>query len=146
MKLLFQTITLEIDKLHKENVRFTIIGDLDTIPTKTAKSLKDGITLTKNNKGLNLCLAINYGSRQEIINSIKAIAIQVQNDEININDINEGKIKSEFLYSVHMPDPDLLIRTGGEYRLSNFLLWQIAYTEIVMTDTFGPNFAIPTIT
>ncbi len=142
MKLLFQTITIEIEKLHKENVRFTIIGDLDIIPAKTAKSLKDGITLTKNNKGLNLCLAINYGSRQEIINSIKAIAFQVQNDKININDINEEKIK-EFLYTVHMPDPDLLIRTGGEYRLSNFLLWQIAYTEIVMTETFWPEFRRP---
>ena len=139
MSLLLKTIKEEIIELHKKNVRFTIIGDLDTIPIKTANGLRDGIDMTKNNKGLNLNLALNYGSHQEIIRAVKNLAIKVQKGEIDPENIDKEKI-SEFLYTSNMSDPELLIRTSGEHRLSNFLLWQIAYTEIYMTDLFWLEF------
>jgi len=139
MSLLLKTIKEEIIELHKKNVRFTIIGDLDTIPIKTANGLRDGIDMTKNNKGLNLNLALNYGSHQEIIRAVKNLALKVQQGEIDPENIDKEKI-SEFLYTSNISDPELLIRTSGEHRLSNFLLWQIAYTEIYMTDLFWPEF------
>ena len=139
MSLLLKTINIEVKDLHKNNVRFTIIGDLNSLPKGTKIGLQDGIELTKNNQGLNLCLALNYGSRQEIIKGIKLIAEKIKNKKININNINE-KFFSEHLYTKNTPDPDLLIRTSGEYRLSNFLLWQCAYTEIYMTETYWPAF------
>ncbi len=139
MSLLLKTIKEEIIELHKKNVRFTIIGDLDTIPIKTANGLRDGIDMTKNNKGLNLNLALNYGSHQEIIRAVKNLVLKVQEGEIDPENINKEKI-SEFLYTNNISDPELLIRTSGEHRLSNFLLWQIAYTEIYMTDLFWPEF------
>ena len=139
MHLLLKTIKDEIKELHKEEVRFTIIGDLNTIPPKTAKGLLDGVNVTQNNTGLNLNLALNYGSRQEIINAIKILALKVQSGDLNPNNIDIDLL-GNFLYTNNMPDPDLLIRTSGEHRLSNFLLWQIAYTEIFMTDLFWPDF------
>ena len=139
MNLLLRTIKEEIIELHKKNVRFTIIGDLDTIPIKTANGLRDGIDMTKNNKGLNLNLALNYGSHQEIIRAVKNLALKVQEGEIDPENIDKETI-SEFLYTSNISDPELLIRTSGEHRLSNFLLWQIAYTEIYMTDLFWPEF------
>ena len=95
--------------------------------------------MTKNNKGLNLNLALNYGSHQEIIRAVKNLALKVQEGEIDPENIDKEKI-SEFLYTSNISDPELLIRTSGEHRLSNFLLWQIAYTEIYMTDLFWPEF------
>ena len=139
MHLLLKTIKDEIKELHREEVRFTIIGDLNTIPSKTAKGLLDGVKVTENNTGLNLNLALNYGSRQEIINAIKILALKVQSGDLNPNNIDIDLL-GNFLYTNNMPDPDLLIRTSGEHRLSNFLLWQIAYTEIFMTDLFWPDF------
>ena len=139
MHLLLKTIKDEIKELHREEVRFTIIGDLNTIPPKTAKGLLDGVNVTKNNTGLNLNLALNYGSRQEIINAIKILALKVQSGDLDPNNIDIDLL-GNFLYTNNMPDPDLLIRTSGEHRLSNFLLWQIAYTEIFMTDLFWPDF------
>tara|TARA_B100001769_G_scaffold61361_1_gene45289 strand:+ start:415 stop:1164 length:750 start_codon:yes stop_codon:yes gene_type:complete len=139
MNLLLRTIKEEIIELHKKNVRFTTIGDLDTIPIKTANALRDGIDMTKNNKGLNLNLALNYGSHQEIIRAVKNLALKVQKGEIDPENIDKETI-SEFLYTSNISDPELLIRTSGEHRLSNFLLWQIAYTEIYMTDLFWPEF------
>ena len=128
-----------IKDLHKENVRFTIIGDLETIPSRTARGLSDGIEMTKDNSGLNLNLALNYGSRQEIISAVKDLAIRVESGDLKPVDINIDVFDNS-LYTSDIPDPDLLIRTSGENRLSNFLLWQIAYTEILMTDTFWPDF------
>tara|TARA_Y100001970_G_scaffold291017_1_gene426711 strand:+ start:589 stop:1335 length:747 start_codon:yes stop_codon:yes gene_type:complete len=139
MTLLLKTINIEVKELHKNNVCFKIIGDLDMFPEATREGLLDGINLTKDNGGLNLCLALNYGSRQEIIDGVKSITKKVQSGELSIDQINEDEFSKE-LYTNSMPDPDLLIRTSGEYRLSNFLLWQSAYTEIVMTDIFWPDF------
>ena len=139
MHLLLKTIKDEIKELHREEVRFTIIGDLNTIPSKTAKGLLDGVKVTENNTGLNLNLALNYGSRQEIINAIKILALKVQSGDLDPNNIDIDLL-GNFLYTSNVPDPDLLIRTSGERRLSNFLLWQIAYTEIFMTDIFWPDF------
>ena len=139
MHLLLKTIKEEIKELHRKEVRFTIIGDLNTIPSKTARGLLDGVKVTENNTGLNLNLALNYGSRQEIINAIKILALKVQSGDLAPNDIDIDSL-GNFLYTSNMPDPDLLIRTSGEHRLSNFLLWQIAYTEIIMTDLFWPDF------
>tara|TARA_B100000073_G_scaffold194099_1_gene160684 strand:- start:442 stop:1188 length:747 start_codon:yes stop_codon:yes gene_type:complete len=139
MTLLLKTINIEVKELHKNNVCFKIIGDLDMFPESTRNGLLNGISLTKDNDGLNLCLALNYGSRQEIIDGIKSISNKIKNGDISIDQINEERFSKE-LYTSGIPDPDLLIRTSGEYRLSNFLLWQSAYTEILMTDTYWPDF------
>ena len=139
MHLLLKTIKEEIKELHKKGVRFTIIGDLDTIPVKTAEGLRDGIEITKANTGLNLNLALNYGSRQEIVEAMKSIAYQVKAGEVKPKNI-DVELLSNSLLTNSMPDPELLIRTSGEHRLSNFLLWQIAYTEIFMTDLYWPEF------
>ena len=139
MHLLLKTIKEEIKELHKKGVRFTIIGDLDTIPVKTAKGLKEGIEITKDNTGLNLNLALNYGSRQEIVEAMKSIAYQVQAGKVKPNNI-DVELLSNFLLTNNMPDPELLIRTSGEHRLSNFLLWQMAYSELYFTDVYWPSF------
>ncbi len=139
MKLLLKTINIEVKELHKNNVRFSIIGELDTLPKSTVQGLKNGIELTRNNNGLNLCLAINYGSRKEILTAAISIAKKVQSKQLDINQVDEILFNQE-LYTKNFPDPDLMIRTSGEFRLSNFLLWQSAYTEIFMTDTLWPNF------
>ena len=139
MTLLSKTINIEIEELHKNNVCFTIIGDLNMFPESTRKGLLNGVKLTKGNDGLNLCLALNYGSRQEIVDGIKSITRKIQIGNLSISQINEEEFSKE-LYTAGMPDPDLLIRTSGEYRLSNFLLWQSAYTEILMTDIYWPDF------
>ena len=139
MTLLSKTINIEIEELHKNNVCFTIIGDLNMFPESTRKGLLNGVKLTKGNDGLNLCLALNYGSRQEIVDGIKSITRKIQAGDLSISQINEEEFSKE-LYTAGIPDPDLLIRTSGEYRLSNFLLWQSAYTEILMTDIYWPDF------
>jgi len=135
MTLLLKTISTEVRELHKNNVRFTAIGDLKKLPKSTQKGIFDGIEITKNNTGLNLCLALNYGSRQEMVSAVQAIAKKVKNGDLKLDEINET-IFSNMLSTSDMPNPDLLIRTSGEYRLSNFLLWQCAYSEILMTKTF----------
>lgn len=139
MTLLLKTINKEVKELHKNNVKFTVIGDLAMLPRSTRKGLQDGIELTQDNGGLNLCLALNYGSRQEMIDAIQSLASKVQSGEMEPEEINEA-IFSNALYTKGIPDPDLLIRTSGECRLSNFLLWQSAYTEIFITDTYWPEF------
>jgi len=139
MTLLLKTINKEVKELHKNNVKFTVIGDLEMLPRSTRKGLQDGTELTQDNGGLNLCLALNYGSRQEMIDAIQSLASKVQSGEMEPEEINEA-IFSNALYTKGIPDPDLLIRTSGECRLSNFLLWQSAYTEIFITDTYWPEF------
>jgi len=139
MTLLLKTISVEVRELHKKNVRFTTIGDLEMLPRSTQKGILDGIEITKNNTGLNLCLALNYGSRQEMVAAVQSIADKVKNGDLDSDEIDET-IFSDALSTSEMPDPDLLIRTSGECRLSNFLLWQSAYTEIFMTDIYWPAF------
>ena len=139
MTLLIKTISTEVKELHKNNVRFTAIGDLKKLPKSTQQGIFDGIEITKNNTGLNLCLALNYGSRQEMVLAVQVIAKKVKKGDLKLDEINET-IFSNTLSTSDMPNPDLLIRTSGEYRLSNFLLWQCAYSEIIMTKTFWPAF------
>jgi len=139
MSLLLRTINKEIKELHKNNVQFKIIGELESLPEATVIGLKNGVELTSKNSGLNLCLALNYGSRKEILEAVKLTAQKIQRKELKIDQVDEAFFSKQ-LYTRYIPDPDLMIRTSGECRLSNFLLWQSAYTEIFMTDTYWPSF------
>ena len=129
----------EVSALMKNNVRFTVIGNINELASNVQNELIDAIHKTKNNTGLNLNLALSYGSRQEIIFAVKKLIDNVSKGEIKVDEIDES-VFSKLLYTRNIPDPDLLIRTGGEFRISNFLLWQIAYTEIHVTDTSWPSF------
>ena len=139
MKLLLKTINKEVEELNKNNVRLTTIGELDNLPEDAQKGILDGIEKTKKNSGLNLVLALSYGSRQEILSAVEQISADVRSRIIDTEKINTA-LFSTYLNTSDMPDPELLIRTGGENRVSNFLLWQIAYTELFVTDTYWPAF------
>ena len=139
MRLLLSTIRYEIKDLNKNNVRLMTIGNLNELPHNARKGMEEGLESTKNNSGLNLILALSYGSRNEILRMVKNIATKAINGEADPNKIKESDIISE-LDTSNIPDPDLLIRTGGEFRLSNFLLWQIAYSEIYVTKKYWPEF------
>tara|TARA_S200000501_G_scaffold25072_2_gene21774 strand:+ start:70553 stop:71299 length:747 start_codon:yes stop_codon:yes gene_type:complete len=139
MRLLLKTINSEIKDLHNNNVRFTTIGNIKQLPIQTRKEIINGVNLTKKNIGLNLCLALSYGSRKEMVDAVRSISRQVKDGKLNLRNINE-EIFGQKLSTYPMPDPDLLIRTSGENRLSNFLLWQIAYSEIYLTETYWPDF------
>ena len=139
MILLLKTIEKEISNLNKNNVRFTTIGELGKMPLDVSNMLRDGVNLTSNNDGLNLNLAVNYGGRQEIASICQEIADEVKNQKININDVTESYVNQKFALDNYY-EPDLLIRTGGEFRISNFMLWQLAYSEIFVTKTFWPDF------
>ncbi|MDP6570991.1 MAG: isoprenyl transferase [Candidatus Marinimicrobia bacterium] len=139
MKLLVNSLRKEVKDLMKNNVRFTVIGNIEELEQNVRRELEDAIEKTARNTGLNLNLALSYGSRQEIIRAARYLAEISANGEISPGDITE-ELFSKHLYTDAIPDPDLLIRTGGEFRISNFLLWQIAYTEIYVTDTFWPEF------
>ena len=139
MMLLLSTIKNEIKDIHKNNLVLSTIGNIEVLPKNIKKEISNGIDLTSNNTGLNLILALNYGSRQEIIVAVNNIIEKNNKGEIDSSMIDEN-LFSSFLSTKNIPDPDLLIRTGGELRISNFLLWQCAYTEIYLTDTFWPDF------
>ena len=139
MTLLLSTIKKEIKELHKNDVKFSTIGNISILPKGTVKGIKEGEKLTFNNSGLNLILALNYGSRQEIISAINNIVLDIKKGSLDSNSIDE-KIFSSYLDTNNCPDPDLLIRTSGELRISNFLLWQSAYTEMYLTNTYWPSF------
>ena len=139
MKLLMSSLRREVKNLMKNNVRFTVIGNINELEFNVQNELIDAIHKTKNNTGLNLNLALSYGSRQEILFAVKKLIDKVSKGEIKVDEIDES-VFSKLLYTQNIPDPDLLIRTGGEFRISNFLLWQIAYTEIHVTDTSWPSF------
>lgn len=139
MLLLLNTIRKEVKELNANNVRLMVIGDLNQLPKITRLGMVSSIELLKKNDGLILNLALNYGSRQEIVNAIRKIGKDIRNGKINTDDISDG-LFSDYLYTASIPDPDLLVRTSGELRLSNFLLWQLAYTEIYVTDVLWPNF------
>jgi undecaprenyl diphosphate synthase len=139
MNLLVETIKGEVDDLNKNNVRLTVIGKLHDLPKGPQKSLLNAIESTSKNTGLNLNLAISYSSREEILHAVKQINKDVLENKINPEDITLDMI-SDNLYTKGMHDPDLLIRTSGEFRLSNFLLYQLAYTEIYLTNEYWPEF------
>ncbi len=140
MNLLLETITKEVDDLHRNNVKLTVIGDLDSMPAGPRQGMLDGVVRTAANTGLNLNLALNYGGRQEIMHAVRGIAQAVEKGELSAADIDDN-LFAKHLYTAEIPDPDLLIRTSGEFRLSNFLLWQLAYTEIFVTPVFWPAFS-----
>jgi undecaprenyl diphosphate synthase len=139
MRLLVKALRDETDKLHENNVRLTAIGDLESLPSVVQHEIYDAFQKTKQNTGLNLNLALSYSGRWEITEAMKKIAADVLTGKISVDDINESFISS-YLSTSSMPDPDLLIRTSGEFRLSNFLLYQLAYTEIYISKVFWPDF------
>jgi len=139
MELLISTLNKEIAKLMKNNVRLNAIGDLNMLPDKCHKELNNAISKTAANTGLVLTLALSYSSRGEIVQAAKKLAAKVQSGELQPADINE-KMFEDNLYTGGMPNPELLIRTSGEYRISNYLLWQIAYAELYFTAKLWPDF------
>jgi len=139
MKLLSRTIKKEINELDRNNVRLQIIGNINEIPKTTREDLLKGVEKTKNNTGLTLILALSYGSREEILNTVKQIAKEVEMGKYSSEDICEKTIINK-LYTKNIPDPDLVIRTSGEFRISNFLLWQSAYSEYYITSVYWPEF------
>lgn len=139
MELFAITIKNEFEELHENNVILNFIGDLSKLSKKLQKIFANAIEKTKNNTGVNLQIAINYGSRNELVNAVKNISKKVLNKEITSDEITEAIISQE-LYTNDIPDPDLLIRTGGEMRISNYLLWQIAYAELLIIPEFWPEF------
>ena len=139
MKLLVSSLKKEIHTLQDNNIKLNAIGALDTLPKKVHKELFEVIEKTKQNSRMTLTLALSYGSRAEIINTVKEISIKVKNNIISPENIEESII-NEHLYTQNLPDVDLLIRTSGEQRISNFLLWQIAYAELYFTSVLWPDF------
>jgi undecaprenyl diphosphate synthase len=139
LELFVSALDKEIKKLHKKNVKFQAIGDISAFDEKIKKSIKDAETLTKNNTNLTLTTAVNYGGQWDITEACKKIAIAVKNGNINPDHINTELLEKNICLS-NLPAPDLFIRTGGEKRISNFLLWQLAYTELFFSDVLWPDF------
>jgi undecaprenyl diphosphate synthase len=139
MTLLVSSINKETKTLMDNNIRLRSIGDINSMPVSVARHLKGAIDKTEKNKGLNLILALSYSSRWEIINAVKVLAKDLRDNKVDCNEIDQ-KIFESYLTTHEFPDPELLIRTSGEYRLSNFLLWQVAYTELYFTSTLWPDF------
>ncbi|CCY23832.1 MAG: isoprenyl transferase [Brachyspira sp.] len=139
MNLLGETIKNELKEMHENGVVINFIGDLTKLSSKLQEILAHAVEVTKNNTGVHLQIAFNYGSRDEIVHAAKLIAEKVKNGNIRPEEITEEMI-SQNLYTKDIPDPDLLIRTGGEMRVSNYLLWQIAYSEFLVTKRYWPEF------
>ncbi|SNR70891.1 isoprenyl transferase [Lutibacter flavus] len=139
MSLLVSSLKKELKSLQKNNIRLNTIGNLLDLPENARKELNEVIEKTKNNTALTLTLALSYGSRDEIVNVIKNISKKVVNNELQVEEINENIINNH-LYTFSLPDVDFMIRTSGEKRISNFLLWQIAYAELYFTNTLWPDF------
>ena len=139
MELMVSTIHKEIKNFMEKNVRLKAIGDLAKLPDKCYRELMNAIDQTKGNTGVTLTLALSYSSRNEIVEAAKSIAAQVQAGKLVLNDIDEEVFENN-LYTKGMPNPELLIRTSGEYRISNYLLWQIAYAELYFTTKLWPDF------
>ena len=134
MDLFAKSILAEMDELHANNVRVQILGDISALPDKTREAFEAGVDLMKNNTGMTLLPAVNYGSRDEILRAVNKCVKDSEG-----KDVTEEQF-SQLLYTHDVPDPELLIRTSGELRVSNFLLWQIAYSEFYVTDTLWPEF------
>jgi len=139
MGILKRFIKSELREMQENGIRFTTIGRINKLPDDVRNLIEETTAKTSQNKDMTLALALSYGGRQEIYDAVQKIAKRILSGDIQPSDINEGLI-SDFLYTAGMPDPDLLIRTSGECRISNFLLWQIAYTEIYITPALWPDF------
>jgi undecaprenyl diphosphate synthase len=139
MRLLNRYLVKERKTIMDNNIRFTVIGRIEGLPLDVQKEIATEIELSKNNTGMTLCLALNYGGRSEIVDAARRLAQKVQEGKLLPEDINEETLK-ENMYTAGMRDPDLLIRTGGEMRVSNFLLWEISYTELWVTPLYWPDF------
>lgn len=140
MKLLVEFVNKELAELHEQNIRINVLGDYLPLPAECRISIEKAVNLTKNNSGMTLNIALNYGARFEIIKAVKEIGALIKEGRLSPEDIDED-LFSDFLFTRGMPDPDLVIRTAGEMRVSNFLLWQIAYSEIWITDKLWPDFS-----
>lgn len=139
MELLVNTIHREVKTLNKNNIRLLAIGDMTMLPAATYRELQDGMAVTAKNDRMDLTLALSYSSRWEIINAVKQIALDVKSGELDADAINET-LFSSYLATRNLPDPELMIRTSGEMRISNFLLWQLAYAELYFTNKLWPDF------
>lgn len=139
MALLQRYLRSECQQMLKKNIRLRAVGDLSRLPPAVRTSLEEVMAATQDNTGLTVCLALSYGGREEIVQAARALALAVKNDELTPQDITEQTF-ARCLWTSDIPDPDFLIRTSGEFRLSNFLLWQLAYTELYVTDTLWPDF------
>ncbi|MBM4269348.1 MAG: isoprenyl transferase [Deltaproteobacteria bacterium] len=139
MNLLKRYLTTELDRMMKNGVRLQVIGNTRRLPSDVRQALRHSVESTKRNKDLTVILALSYSAREEIANAVRAVARRVRRGDLEPDDITEEVI-AESLGTAGVPDPDLLIRTSGEVRLSNFLLWQVAYTEIYITETLWPDF------
>lgn len=138
-RILVAYVEKELAELHQNNVRVTVLGDYSALPREAVIKLDEALDRTKENTGLAFHIALNYGSRDEILQGVRSLATEVREGRLRIEDIDAQKL-SDHLYTRGIPDPDLVIRTSGEKRLSNFLLWQSAYSEFVFTDVYWPDF------
>jgi len=139
MTLLVETVRKEVKTLMDNDIRLDAIGDIEKLPSKTRKALQEGMHTTKDNKRMTLVLALNYSARWELRNAVQVLSEKVKQGELKSTEITDELI-SDHLSTKSIPDPALLIRTSGEHRISNFLLWQIAYAELYFTDVFWPEF------
>jgi undecaprenyl diphosphate synthase len=139
MTLLVDTIRKEVPVLNKNNIRLHVIGDLNMLPTFAQDELKEALEMTSHNTGLNLVMALSYSSRWELVNAVKNIGLDVRAGKIDPDTINQDTLQ-QYLTTSQFPDPELMIRTSGEYRISNFLLYQLAYAELYFTNTRWPDF------
>jgi undecaprenyl diphosphate synthase len=139
MELLVTTIRNEVESLDKNNIRLHVIGDLTMLPDYARKELNEALEITKNNDGLNLVMALSYSGRWELMNAVKNIAWEVKHGNLNVEEIDQDTLQ-RYLCTSDFPDPELMIRTSGEYRISNFLLYQLAYAELYFTNVRWPDF------
>jgi undecaprenyl diphosphate synthase len=139
MELLVETIRNEVPTLNKNNIRLHVIGDMSMLPEYAQKALEEALSLTSQNTGLNLVMALSYSSRWELVNAVKKIAEDVQAGKVDAASISQDTLQ-KYLVTSELPDPELMIRTSGEYRISNFLLYQLAYAELYFTSTRWPDF------
>ena len=139
MELLVKTIRNEVESLHKNNIKLHVIGDMTMLPDYARKELQEALEFTKENTGLNLVMALSYSGRWELLNAVKNIAYEVEKGKIAVEDIDQSTLQ-KYLCTSNFPDPELMIRTSGEYRISNFLLYQLAYAELYFTDVRWPEF------
>jgi undecaprenyl diphosphate synthase len=140
MRLLLRSLKDRVDELNDNDIKLTCIGDIDSLPVEVQKQLFDDVNRTKDNKKMVLNLALSYSGRWEIVKAIRSISRQAANGKINPEEVSEQTV-DHYLSTNNMPDPDLVIRTSGEFRVSNFLLWQIAYSEFIILDVFWPEFS-----